>query len=66
MNYNKYDLLFFSTKIYTTPELKYQRNIINFFGVFVLIFAIIVLYLAGNPGYQRPPDNEIEHIPLAD
>ncbi|CAF3354059.1 unnamed protein product [Rotaria socialis] len=52
--------------IYNTAEIKYQRNLINFFGGFVIIFAGIILYLVGNPGYQRPPDNEIEHVPLAD
>lgn len=56
----------FSKKIYGSDEVKYQRNLINFFGVFVVIFAGIILYLVGNPGYQRPPDNEIEHVPLAD
>jgi len=53
-------------KIYGNDDVKYQRNLICFFGVFVLIFATIVLYLVSNPGYQRPPDNEIEHVPLAD
>ncbi|CAF1427548.1 unnamed protein product [Adineta ricciae] len=53
-------------KIYNNDEVNYQRNLICFFGVFVLIFAGIILYLVGHPGYQRPPDNEIEHVPLAD
>ncbi|CAF1421631.1 unnamed protein product [Adineta steineri] len=53
-------------KIYNNDDVNYQRHLICFFGVFVLIFAGIVLYLVSNPGYQRPPDNEIEHVPLAD
>lgn len=56
----------FSKGIYDKEEFRHQKNIIAFFGVLVVIFAIIVLYLVGNPGYQRPPDNEIEHVPLAD
>jgi hypothetical protein len=56
----------FSNKIYGDDDLRYQKNLIGFFGIFVLIFAIIVLYLVSNPGYQRPSENEIEHVPLAD
>ncbi len=56
----------FSNDIYKDDKIRYQKNLINFFGVFVVIFAIIILYLVGNPGYQRPPDNQIEHVPLAD
>ncbi|CAF0971032.1 unnamed protein product [Rotaria sordida] len=52
--------------IYPGDNLKHQRNLINVFGFFVLVFAAIILYLVSNPGYQRPPDNEIEHVPLAD
>jgi hypothetical protein len=59
-------LFIFSNKIYGDDDLRYQKNLIGFFGIFVLIFAIIILYLVSNPGYQRPPDNEIEHVPLAD
>ena len=55
-----------SNKIYSDSTLKYQANIINFIGLLVLSFGIIILYLVGNPGYQRAPDNEIEHVPLAD
>jgi hypothetical protein len=68
MNYDDDCVFFleFSNKIYGDDELRYQKNLICFFGVFVLIFAIIILYLVGNPGYQRPPDNQIEHVPLAD
>lgn len=58
--------MFFSNGIYGKDEFRYQKNLICFFGVFVLIFATIVLYLVSNPGYQRPPDNQIEHVPLAD
>jgi nitrate reductase NapE component len=46
--------------------MKHQRNLINFFGVFVVIFAIIVVYLVGNPGYQRSAENEVEHVPLSE
>lgn len=53
-------------KLYNNEETRHQKNIINFFGVFVVIFATIILYLVSNPGYQRPPDNQIEHVPLAD
>jgi hypothetical protein len=56
----------FSNEIYKDDNLRYQKNLIGFFGIFVLIFAIIILYLVSNPGYQRPPENEIEHVPLAD
>lgn len=38
----------------------------NIFGLFVVIFATIILYLVGNPGYQRPPENEVEHVPLSE
>lgn len=61
------DRIWFSSgKIYPSDDMKHQRNLINFFGVFVLIFAIIVLYLVGNPGYQRSAENEVEHVPLSE
>ena len=43
-----------------------QRNLINVFGIFVVMFAIIILYLVGNPVYQRPIENESEHVPLTE
>jgi len=43
-----------------------ERVLINFFGIFVLIFAIIILYLVANPAFQRPADNQVEHVPLTD
>jgi len=45
---------------------KHPRNLMNIFGLFVVMFATIVLYLVGNPGYQRPPENEVEHVPLSE
>jgi len=52
--------------IYGNDQTRYQKNIINFVGVFVVSFATIILYLVSHPAYQRPPDNQIEHIPLAE
>ncbi|CAF0764618.1 unnamed protein product [Didymodactylos carnosus] len=49
-------------KIY--PADKTQRTIINLFGVLIIIFGIIIIYLVANPGYQRPPDDQNEHVQL--
>ncbi|CAF0841300.1 unnamed protein product [Adineta ricciae] len=38
-------------------NMRTQRNILNLFGICVLIFAALVLYLVSNPGFQRPPDH---------
>jgi len=54
------------TNIYGDNTLIHQRNIINVFGLFVVTFAIIILYLVANPGYQRPPEDTNEHVPLSD
>ncbi|UJR21019.1 hypothetical protein I4U23_024119 [Adineta vaga] len=35
-----------------------QRNIINLYGICILIFAVLVLYLVSDPGFQRPPELE--------
>jgi hypothetical protein len=41
-----------------------QRNIINSFGLLVLIFAVLIIYAISNPDFQRPVDNHLESIPL--
>ncbi|CAF1187046.1 unnamed protein product [Rotaria sordida] len=37
-----------------------RRLIMNFFGVFTLLFSLIVIYLLTNPDYQRPPDEDTD------
>jgi len=61
-----YDYLFFdfSKGFYSNPSLITQRNILNVFGIFVMIFATTVLYLTGNSGFQRPIEIEPQHVPL--
>nr|ACI90364.1 hypothetical protein [Philodina roseola] len=59
------NITFCNKKIYDDPN-KHPRNLMNIFGLFVVIFATIILYLVGNPGYQRPPENEVEHVPLSE
>ncbi|CAF1440283.1 unnamed protein product [Adineta ricciae] len=41
---------------FSDKNMRTQRNIINLFGICVLIFAALVLYLASNLGFQRPPE----------
>jgi len=46
------------------PADKTQRTIINLFGVLIIIFGTIIIYLVANPGYQRPSDDQNEHVQL--
>ena len=55
---------FFSFKIYGDATVIYQRNLINAFGMLIVSFAVLVLYIVGHPGYQRPADGEIQHVPF--
>ena len=57
---------FFSQGLFSKPALTYQRHIINAFSVFIIIFAVIVFYLVDNADFERPTENEPEHIRLND
>ena len=56
--------LYFSNSLYSDTKLKTERNLINVFAIFVVIFAVFILYLVGNTRFQRPEENESEHVPL--
>ncbi|XP_076439653.1 putative transmembrane ascorbate-dependent reductase CYB561 homolog [Babylonia areolata] len=38
--------------------------LVNFLGVFVIAFVVLVIYLVTKPEYKRPPAPEEDHIPL--
>jgi hypothetical protein len=57
---------YFSDGLYSDKKIKLQRNIINCFGFSVLIFAAMILYLISNPGFRRPPENELDDIPMSE
>ena len=43
-----------------------QGILINFLGVFVIAFVILVIYLVTKVDYRRPAAPEEDHIPLAE
>lgn len=59
-------ILDFSHNFFADNALVSQRVIINLCGIFVMIFANMVLYLIGNPGFQRPVEIEPEHVPFVE
>jgi len=61
MGITEYSIFF---KIYGDAKVIYQRNLINAFGMLIVSFAVLVLYIVGHPGYQRPADGEIQHVPF--
>jgi hypothetical protein len=58
--------LYFSYSVYSDKKLTNQRNIINVFAIFVVIFAGFILYLVDNPDFQRPPETDLEHVALTE
>jgi len=58
--------LYFSYSVYTDKKLTTQRNIINVFAIFVVIFAGFIFYLVDNPDFQRPAETDLEHVPLTE
>lgn len=51
-------------KLYGDKTVIYQRNLINAFGMLIVSFAVLILYIVGHPGYQRPADDAIQHVPF--
>ncbi|CAF1481060.1 unnamed protein product [Adineta steineri] len=51
-------------QLFDDKKLRNQRNMINIFGFFIVVFAVIIVYLVDNDDFQRPPDNDTEHAPL--
>ena len=43
-----------------------QGILINFLGVFVIAFVVLVIYLVTKVDYRRPAAPEEDHIPLAE
>lgn len=43
-----------------------QAYVINFLGIFVVVFVVLVIYLVTKPDYCRPPAPEEDHIQLAE
>ena len=56
----------FSEGLYGKKSLANQRRVINFFGILILIFAVIILYLVGHPDFQRTANNETERRRIND
>ncbi|KAL8586024.1 hypothetical protein ACOMHN_045410 [Nucella lapillus] len=43
-----------------------EGTVINFLGVFIIAFVVLVIYLVTKPEYKRPPAPEEDHIQLAE
>ena len=56
--------VYFSNNFYSDASATNKRRMMNFYGIFVLIFAGMIFYLVDNPDFQRPADHDSEHIPL--
>jgi hypothetical protein len=56
----------FSEGLYSDQKLANQRHILNVFGIFIVTFGVIIFYLVNHSGFQRPVENEPEHIRLND
>lgn len=55
---------FFSSKLYTRNGRRAQRITINVFGLLVVAFGLIILYLVSDPDYERPVEHNPEELPL--
>jgi hypothetical protein len=53
-----------SAQLYSAGKSIPQRNVINVFGLFVVMFVLLILYLVSSPDYERGREENSEHLPL--